>query len=88
MNPNYQIKKKNYIKVGKFFLGIQYKIVSFDHKKKLPKNQANNNFIWWRGFLIKLNSLIFGLKYFEENNFKYKINIFINKKKQKIFQAF
>lgn len=93
LNPNYQIKKKNYIKRGleNFFLGTQYKIVSFDNKKltKKPK-QITISFGGSNVFNQIRQVLICSLKYFEKNNFKYKINIFINLKRnqKKFFKRF
>ena len=94
VNPNYQIKKKNYMKKGleNFFLGTHYKIVSFDNKKKLPKKtkQITISFGGSKVFNQIKQVLKCSLKYFEENNFKYKINIFINLKRnqKKFFKRF
>ena len=93
LNPNYQIKKKNYIKRGleNFFLGTQYKIVSFDNKKLTKKSkQITISFGGSNVFNQIRQVLISNLKYFEKNNFKYKINIFINLKRnqKKFFKRF
>ena len=93
LNPNYQIKKKNYIKINlkNFFLGTQYKIGSFDNKK-LPKKpkQITISFGGSNVFNQIRQVLKYILKYFEKNNFKYKNNIFIKLKKnqKKFFKRF